>query len=280
MTPGIGLALCAMLCFGIGDLIYKRAAASGAEPARFIMLQAWVYCPAITLYAYLSGTLHVHASALWGAFAGLFSLTAFYNFARSLQSGAVSTNAPTFRLNFILTAVLAVLVLDETLSAAKIAALVFTLAAVWLLLAEPHATRPEFRSLARVLIATIALGLANLFLKVGVRAGALPETMVAAQAWVFCSTATVLILWRDRSLPVTSPIWRFSAPAAVTLVVGFVLLLHALTLGSVSVIAPVTQMSFVFTALAGAALFGEALNWRKRIGLFAAVAALALFAVG
>src|SRR6185312_1640086 len=157
-------------------------------------------------------------------------------------------------------------------------ALLCTLAAVWLLLAEPHASRPELRSLTRVLIATVALGLANLFLKVGVRAGALPETMVAAQAWVFSSTATLLVLLRDRRLPLASPIWRFSAPAAVTLVVGFVLLLHALTFGSVSVIAPVTQMSFVLTALAGAILFGETLDWRKRIGLLAAAAALALFA--
>ena len=27
MTPGIGLALLAMVCFGAGDLIYKRAEA-------------------------------------------------------------------------------------------------------------------------------------------------------------------------------------------------------------------------------------------------------------
>src|SRR5690242_3324201 len=79
MTPGIGLALGAMLCFGIGDLIYKRAAAAGAESALFIMLQAWVYCPSITLYAWLTGTLRPDAAALWGSLAGFFSFTAFYN---------------------------------------------------------------------------------------------------------------------------------------------------------------------------------------------------------
>jgi drug/metabolite transporter (DMT)-like permease len=45
------------------------------------------------------------------------------------------------------------------------------------------------------------------------------------------------------------------------------------------VLVPVAQMSFVFTALIGAALFHESLNWRKGIGLLVAVAALALFAV-
>lgn len=279
MTPGIGLALCAMLCFGVGDLIYKRAAAACPDTAQFIMLQAWVYCPGITIYAWLSGTLQLHASALWGAFGGLFSLTAFYNFARSLQGGAVSTNAPIFRLNFTLTAALAIVLLGETLTLAKAAALLCALGATWLLLAEPGAARPELRSLARVLIATVALGLANLFLKIGLRAGALPETMVATQAWVFCSSATLLVLARDGRLRLTPAVWRYSAPVAVFLVSAFVFLLHALALGPASVLVPVAQMSFLFTAIAGAAMFGERLTWRKRYGLAAGIAALALFAV-
>jgi multidrug transporter EmrE-like cation transporter len=45
------------------------------------------------------------------------------------------------------------------------------------------------------------------------------------------------------------------------------------------VLVPVAQISFVFTALIGAALFHETLNLRKRTGLLIAVAALALFAV-
>ena len=55
--------------------------------------------------------------------------------------------------------------------------------------------------------------------------------------------------------------------------------MHALALGPASVLVPVAQMSFVFTALLGAAMFRERLNTRKRIGLVVAAAALALFAV-
>ncbi|HET7847508.1 MAG TPA: EamA family transporter [Pseudolabrys sp.] len=279
MTPGIGLALGAMLCFGIGDLIYKRAAAAGGESALFIMLQAWVYCPSITLYAWLTGTLEPNAAALWGSLAGFFSFTAFYNFARSLESGAVSTNAPIFRLNFTLTAALAIVLLGEAVTAAKLAALACALLAVWLLLAEPGGARPDKRSLARVLIATVALGLANLFLKFGLRAGAIPETMIAMQAWVFTTTATLIVLCRDKRLRLAPEIWPYSAPAAIVLVTSFVLLVHALARGPASVLVPVAQMSFVPTALVGAAAFGEKLNWRKRYGLVAGVVALGLFAI-
>lgn len=281
MTPGLGFALGAMLCFGVGDLIYKRAAAAGIEASQFIMLQAWVFCPGVTLYAWLSGTLDPHLSALWGSLAGLFTLVAFTNFAHSLRGGAVSANAPIFRLNFALTAALAILLLGETLTITKAAALAGATGAVWLLLVEPGTARglPNWASLSRVLIATVAMGCANLFYKIGLQQGALPETMVAAQAWAFTSAATLFVLWRDRRLRLTLPAWRFSTPAALTLVVAFVLLLHGLARGPASVLVPVAQMGFIFTALVGAAMFREALHPRKLAGLLVAAVALAFFAV-
>ena len=279
MTPGLGFALGAMLCFGAGDLIYKRAAKTGIETGQFIMLQAWVFCPGVTLYAWLTGTLDPHLSALWASLAGLFSLVAFTNFARSLQYGAVSTNAPIFRLNFTLTAALAILLLGESLTVFKAVALVCALAAVWLLLAEPGAARgANMKSLSRVLIATVALAFSNLFYKIGLQHGALPETMVAAQAWAFCSTATLVGWLRERRFVFTPGGWSYSTLAAITLSVAFILLMHALAVGPASVLVPVAQMSFVFTALFGAIAFRETLNVRKRIGLLVAAAALALFA--
>ncbi|MFN3657578.1 MAG: EamA family transporter [Pseudolabrys sp.] len=281
MTPGLGFALGAMLLFGVGDLIYKRAAAAGIDSRHFAMLQAWVFCPAVTLYALATGTLELHASALWGSLAGLFLLVAVDNFLASLKSGAVSTNAPIFRLNFTLTAALAVVFLGEPLGAAKIAALACALAAVWLLLAEPGAAggRPDMRSLMQVLSATVAMALVNFVHKIGVSQGALPATLVSTQAWTFCSLATLIALVRDRGYDVPARAWRYAPPAAVALVIAFVLLVYGLARGPASVLAPVAQMGFVFTAFAGVVLFRETLTGRKKLGLAVALAALALFAV-
>ena len=151
MTPGLGFALAAMLCFGASDLIYKRAAVGGVDGRQFAMLQAWVFCPGVTLYAWLSGNLHVNAAALWGALAGVFLLVAVINFVSSLRDTAVSTNAPVFRLNFTVTAALAILLLGEPFSATKAVALGCALAAVWLLLAERGARLPPLRSMTKIL---------------------------------------------------------------------------------------------------------------------------------
>jgi drug/metabolite transporter (DMT)-like permease len=281
MTPGIGFAIGAMLCFGAGDLIYKRAATAGIPSRQFIMIQSWVYCSFVTVYAWWTGTLHPSAAGLWGSLAGLFSLAGFYNFIRSLQDGAVSTNAPIFRLNFTITAALAIVLLDETLTFAKGAALMCALLAVWLLLAERGGAqaRSTTASLVRVGIATISLGLANLLLKVGVQHGAVPETLVSMQAWVFSSVATVMAFLPERRLVVSGPTWRYSTPAAIVLVTAFVLLVHGLARGPASVLVPVAQMSFVFTALLAAVLFHEGLTKRKIAGLLVAAVALVLFAV-
>ena len=281
MTPGIELALAAMICFGAGDLIYKRAAARGIEPRQFVMLQAWVFCPSITLYAWASGQLDPHWPAVWGSLAGLASIVGFYNFARSLQGGAVSTNAPIFRLNFILTAALAIALLGEPVGGAKLGGLACALAAVWLLLGERAggAAHSDRSSLTRVLIATLAIAIANLFYKIGLCAGTGPETMVAAQAWAFSSTATLFAWLRERRFNWTPGTWRYSTPAAILLLAGFLLLMHGLAIGAASVLVPVAQMSFVFTALVGAVLFHEPLNARKQAGLVVAAAALALFAL-
>jgi drug/metabolite transporter (DMT)-like permease len=279
MTPGLLLALGAMLCFSVGDLIYKRAAAAGMGSAGFVMRQAWIFCPAVNLYAVATGRLDVHWTALWGSLAGTMSLIAFYNFSRSLEAGAVSTNAPIFRLNFALTAALAITLLGEPLTWAKAGALVAAAVAVWLLLAERGAGLPPLKSLTRVLIATVAMAFTNLFYKVGLQHGVLPETMLASQAWAFCSIGTILGVMQEGRLQLMPKAWPYAAPAALVLLVAFMLLLNGLALGQASVLVPVAQMSFVITALYGAVMFRERFDGRKKLGLGVAVAALVLFAL-
>src|SRR6266704_874997 len=79
-------------------------------------------------YGLVSGTLAFNAGALWGAVAGVLVVVGYYNFARSLKSGAISTHATIFRLSFAVTVALAVLVLGEPLTAPKLAGLALVLA--------------------------------------------------------------------------------------------------------------------------------------------------------
>lgn len=284
MSSGIQCALGAMLLFGVGDLIYKRGAAAGALPHQFLMVQSWVFLPTVAAYGLVSGSLHFVAGTLWGLPVGALVLTGFYNFAHSLKSGPVSVNAPVFRLSFVITAALAVALLGEPLSTYKVAGIALALVAVWLLLGAPAAVdagRHESRSsLARVLVATAAIGIGNFLYKYGLRAGATPASLIVAQATVVVGCSTALTGIVDRRIRPSRAVLRNAPLAGVAIALAFCLMVESLARGEASVMVPVAQMGFVATSLFGFVFLREPFSLRKGAGLVAALAALASLAGG
>jgi len=283
VSPGIAYALGALFLYGLGDFVYKRGAAAGALPHQFLMVQTWFFNALALLYGMFSGTLAFNAGALWGAAAGVLVTIGYYNFAWSLRHGAVSTNAAIFRLSFAVTTVLAVLVLGEALTAPKIAGLALAFFAVWLLLAVPDAgtdaaNRERNASLARVLIATVAVGFASFAYKLGLLRGAAPIALVVAQGAVALTLSTAFTAYVDRSIRPSRAALRYAPVSAALLVVAFTFLAKGLERGEASVVVPIAQMGFVVTALLGFVFLREPLTARKGAGLGAALLGLASLA--
>ncbi len=276
MADGVGLALGAMMFYGLVDFVYKRAAASGVQAHHFLLLQAFFFAPSIFLYGLMTGTLALGTPFAWGMTAGALAFIALYNFARSLASGAVSIVAPVFRLSFAITVALAVWLLDEPLTSWKLTGLAASLVAVWLLLAggPTSAPRATTSSMLRVLVATVAMGIVSLVYKLGAIAGGSPATVLTGQASVFLPLAALFALARDRGFHPPPGAWRHGATAAVLLLFGSVILLASLARGEASVLVPVAQLSFVVTAGLGFVFLRETLTLRKGFGLAFAIAAL------
>jgi uncharacterized membrane protein len=282
MNQAIVYAVVAMACYGVGDFIYKRAAAAGIRADHFLMVQAWFFCPSVILYALVTHTLVPDPAAVWGSLAGAFVFIGFYFFFRSLASGSVSTNASIFRLNFIVTAMLAIALLGESFTAAKLIGLALAIAATWLLLgaassADEHGASRR-QSLIEVTIATLAFGASNFFHTVGLRHGAVPETMAVAQAALFMPLATAFVYVRERTVRAPAIAFRYGAAAALVLLGATILLLRSVALGQASVLVPITQMGFVIAALLGIVVLREPVSARKALGLAFAIAALATLA--
>ncbi len=283
MSLPIAYAVVAMVCYGLSDFIYKQAAGGGIRADHFLMAQAWFFCPLVVLYALVTGTLMPVPAALWGSLAGVFVFIGFYLFIRSLVTGSVSTNASIFRLNFIVAAALAVILLGEPVTVSKIAGLVLALLATWLLVGAAGASNRAARgahgaSLVQVAGATLAFGLSNFFHTVGLRNGAGPETLAVAQAALFMPLATVVVFLADRKLAPPAAAFLYGGGAAIVLLVATILLLHSIALGQASVMVPIAQMGFIVTALLGIVVLRERLTVRKAVGLAAALGALAFLA--
>jgi drug/metabolite transporter (DMT)-like permease len=282
MAQGVWLALGAMVCLGLADLIYKRGAAAGVKPHHFLMAQAWCFAPAVVLYGLVTGTLELKSYMLWGCGAGLFVFIALINFARSLKTGSVSLIAPIFRLSFTVTTALAVLLLGEPLTAWKLAGLATALLAVWLLLggesgtvSAPGAVRT---ALIQAMIAMAAMGVANFLYKVGAAAGGTPATFIAGQAAVFLPLSTAYAWIVDRESRPPRAAWTHAGTTAMVFLLGLILLFESLARGEASVLVPISQMGFVVTAAYGVLFLREPFTARKVGGLAFALAALACLA--
>jgi drug/metabolite transporter (DMT)-like permease len=280
MSHSVAYAIAAMVCYGLGDYIYKQAAVAGIQADHFLMAQGWFFCPLVILYALASGTLIPDPAAVWGSVAGIFAFTGFYYFVRSLAVGSVSTNAPIFRMNFIVTALLVIVLLGEPMTPAKVIGLAFAMAATWLLVGAKHADDriPSYRrrrALAEVAVATIAFGASNFFHTVGLRHGAVPETLVVAQAAAFMPLATFVVYLADRKFLPPPMTFKYGAAAAIVLLAAIILLLHGVAQGQASVLVPIAQMGFIIAAMLGIFILHERITVRKTIGLISALAALA-----
>jgi drug/metabolite transporter (DMT)-like permease len=283
MDSGVWLAIGAMFCLGVSDIVYKRGAAAGVKPHHFLVAQAWCFAPGVALYGLATGTLELKPYMLWGCGAGLFVFIALIHFARSLRSGSISLIAPIFRLSFTVTTALAVLLLGERLDGWKIAGLAAALLAVWLLLGGEGgaASAPGARraALIQALVAMAAMGVANFLYKVGAAAGGTPATFIAGQASAFLPLATAYAWYVDRATLPPRAAWTHAGTTASVFLLGLILLFESLKRGEASVLVPISQMGFIVTAAYGVLLLREPVTARKAGGLLLALGALVFLAL-
>lgn len=205
-----------------------------------------------------------------------------YLFARSLRTGSVSINAPVFRLSFVLTAALAVAVLGEPATAAKVGGIALALAAAWLLLGTPAPGehRESRAALAQVIVATVAVGIGNFIYSLGLRAGASPGSLIVAQASLVCPLATLLAAARDGGIHPSPSALKTAPLAGAALAIGSVSMVEAMARVGASIAVPIAQMGFVVSAILGFVFLRESFTARKLAGIGTALAALACLAAG
>ncbi len=274
------LSLVSMALVGTADLVLRRATLRGVTPGSFMVLQSWFFGPTALAWALATGSLRWSRGILFGPVAGVLAFVATYAFLRSLQApgSQVSVNAAIYRLNLAVTAVLAIVFLGERVTAAKMIGLVLTMIAV-LLPTVPSARLATVSAggLGWACLAMVAFGLVLFLYKVGAIFGAPPALLIFGQ---FCALTTISFCyatWREGGVRFTRIIWTHAPACGVLNASGRVLLAWALTSGEASAAVPVSQMSFVFTFLLAAPLFGEAVTRRKLGGLVAAILAVLAF---
>jgi uncharacterized membrane protein len=269
-----------MVLVGTADLLFRRATLSRFPTASFMVVHSLFFGPAALAWAVATGNLLWNTASLWGLVTGVLTFVSSYSFLRSLQApgSQVSVNAPIYRLNLVVAAILAITFLGENITWAKVLGLLLAATAV-LMLSETSlrslGSRPG--GLGWALVAMAAFGLVHIIYKVAVMIGAPPPMLIFGQFCSFIVIALCYSTWVEGGLRLTRTIWTHAPICGILNASGRIMLAWALQSGEASAAVPISQMSFVFTFMLAVPLFGEPVSGRKAVGLLAAVLAVLAF---
>ena len=279
------IALCSMFFYGAGDVIFKMAARKGLPSHQFLIMQTIFFLPSALVLGIASSSIHFGVPFLYGMSAGVTLYFALLYFAISLSTGDVSVVAPVFRSSFVLSATLAIIFLDELITVYKVLAFFLLVIAAFLLLSNLNAqvsqvkqSAQKNRTIRTLAIATVLLGITGFIYKLGAIAGGNSISILTGQAVVFFTLAFISCYHQEKKIIF---VWKYlylGFLAALFLFLGLYLLLEALKYGPASTIVPISQMSFVVTAMAGIFIFKEKILWQKILGLACSVGAIILLA--
>ncbi len=303
----VTLAVIALLIGAIADLLYRVAQQRGIEAPNFIFWQSTVFTAIIWTVAvsgwvllYTEGPLDfirnstwfddgralvgdmiganfIHPSTwLYGLPAGVLGYLGLTLFVASLRTGDASVNAPIFRLNFVVTALGAIIILGESADPLKIGGILLAILAVLVLLnvTQITAIRSDIRSILFALAASGFFGIAGLVSKAGLDTGDIGAIPMVLTQTVGFQQAAIITLLRSRNFGITRTVFNFAPGIAVLQVTWAVLLFESLRIGDASISYPIVQMSFVITAILAVVFLREEMNWSKGGGLVLAIIAV------
>ncbi len=280
MRPEIIFALFSLGLLGTSDFLYKWGHRYDLRSGPFMLVQNFAYMPTAFGLAWFRGEL-LWSPGLWlGFLNGLLAFGAFLFILIAMRRGEAVSLIPIVRLNFAITAILTVTIIGEEITPIKGTALTLAAFAVIAGGSGILSGGGDRRALTLAVSAMFMFGVIGLLYKIGLRMGAAPAAMTAAQSvGVFCSALPFSLLTGDPLPRRGGALWIplvcgvLTSSSYVSLAVGF-------TYGDAVVVAPIAQLSFVLTGLLAILFLKERLSPRKGMGVGFAVLSVLLFTVG
>ena len=275
----IVLALFASFLIGVADYVYGRAVRNRILPGTITASQSSIVVPVTWIWAQLEGNYAWTPPAFLGIATAFFTFIGFWSFMRSVELGEASVSTPIYRMSFVVTAMLAVWFLGESITLPKIVGLILTGCAIFLF-SDFHRGSFSADKLASVLwavAAMVAVGLVSFIYKLGVSGGVAPIMFLHSQAVFFITIAFIYSYLVQGGPQFSKKGWAHGFVTAVCFIFGITSLLAAFREGEATIVSPIMQLSFIVTTILATWRLSEKMTMRKFLGLAAAVGTIIAF---
>lgn len=284
MSAAVGFALLSLVCAGITDVVFKRYSAVARSRGLYVLGMGLVW-GALQAGLAVATSLHLRLDAqafAFGLAAGLLLAPANVFLIESLTHIDVSLGSTIYRLNTIAVVVLAVVLLDEQLTAIKLAGVLLGVAAIVLLYERDHA-HAKARSVYRLFFALVVLAALlragfGVLSKLAAIRGVDLQAMLLVNCSVFILVGAIYAWRRRERIELGGATLGYVAitGALVFGVANFLML--AVARGEASVVVPIANMSFLVALLISAGLGMERVTGRKLLAVGLAIAAILVLA--
>ncbi len=284
----IVLALICMSCKVADDFIHKLVAVEGEGKyiGFFYTLQLGIVT-ALLILSGIFGITHISFEAkniYLGIAAGTLAFFTYYFFLKGLIAGEGSVSITIFRLNFIITGIIAFTLLGESVTLPKIMGVLLCLISIWLISGGKGGGGTPAKGIAFSILGCVFGGMTNAFSKFAINSGAQVYSLLTfrfitslVMALIFFNLKEII---KDRGDIKTKNRQMAAAGISGVLMLFSVALLYiALGIGDVTTITPIIQLSFVFTSLVCIIYFREKLTPRKISALVIAVVCILIMSI-
>ncbi len=281
MNLSIFLAIAVAVFGAINDLIYrKNKIHSGSGVVwRFYYLAALssaVYCFIVLLFSQ-GGLSFTCQTIAFGVLIGIVSFATYILFLFSFDGVNTSVTITIFRVNLIPTTVLAVIYLGETLSFNRVIGIALCMISILLFSSMRQGKTLHHKNLLLSIGACVSCSMLNMLNKLAALNN-LNSFQVMLWRFIVVSIISGFVLLKKK--PGRASIREFSFPAisGLVLMLSVLCTLEALKISDVSAVIPITQMSFVITAVISWAAYKEKLGFTKLLGIACGALAVILIA--
>jgi len=280
MTTAVALAL-ASLCFaGLNDVVFKRYAARDRSRGMLVfgIGLVWLALQVLAMLGQGRTPRADPATLGYGAATGIILAASNILLIEGLKHVEVSLGSTIYRLNTVGVALLSVLFLQETLTAARAAGIGIAVLAVLLLVQRSRPAQADSAALfvGAVVLASLLRAVYGVLSKAGLTAGADAGTMIlmAAGCWVVAGALYALL--KEGRFRITGKKAAYALLSGLLVFLIVNTLIAAVARGEASVVIPIANLSFLAAMLLSVALGMERLTGRKIVAVGCALAAIGL----